>query len=137
MREEHPCSCKSILLLLPFVLPNGPRRTEHDACLGESRREVCLWLFFSMSRSNNKFSSSNQQKNAQCIVLLIISCSGIFGKLFSWSKIKFIPIIAVMLKCYSIKKSPNFQRCLVPAAFNYFNVGWQMFSASPKMDPKW
>lgn len=50
---------------------------------------------------------------------------------------KFVPIIAVMLKHYSIEKSPSFQRCLVPAAFSYFNVGWQMFSASPKVDPKW
>lgn len=50
---------------------------------------------------------------------------------------KFVPIIAVMLKHYSIEKSPSFQRCLVPAAFSYFNVGRQMFSASPKVDPKW
>lgn len=45
MREEHPCSCESILLLLPFVLLSGPRGTECDACLREGRREVCLCLF--------------------------------------------------------------------------------------------
>jgi len=137
MREEHPCSCESILFLLPFGLPNGPRRTEYDACLGEGGREVCLWLFFSMSTSNMKFASSTRQQNAQCVVLLIISCSGIFGKLFSWSKMKFIPIIAMTLKHCSIEKSPIFQRWLVPAAFSCFNVGWQMFSASPKVDPTW
>lgn len=84
-----------------------------------------------------KFAPSNQQQNSQSVVLLIMSFSGIFSKLLSWSKMKFIAIIAVILKYYSIKKSPSFRRCLVPAAFSYFNVGWQMFSASPKVDHKW
>lgn len=26
---------------------------------------------------------------------------------------------------------------IVPIAFNYFNVRWQLFSASPKVDPGW
>lgn len=94
-------------------------------------------LVFSRSRSNMKFASSNQQQNSRCVVLLKASFSGIFSELFSWSKMKFIAIIAVILKYYSIEKSPSFQNCLVPAAFSYFNVWWQMFSASPKVDHKW
>lgn len=36
----------------------------------------------------------------------------------------------------TLKHSLSFWRCLVPAAFNYFNAGWQMLTASLKVDSK-
>lgn len=35
MKEEHPCSCESILILLPFVLLNGPRTELGERCASD------------------------------------------------------------------------------------------------------
>lgn len=93
MTEEHPCPCESILSLLPFVL-----RTESEEKVGE----VSLWLFLSIFHFQHEV-CINHQQSAPCVLLLITSCSGIFNKLFSWGKKKFVPFVAVLLKPNRIK----------------------------------